>query len=94
MKIKVLKKHINRAKKLKEKNDGMTCGQDCPIALALKEKLHQTVVVRHNFVALYCNIKKVYTRMYDISEDLTEFVKAFDRGETVHPSTFEIEPIK
>lgn len=87
MKIKVTKKHIKDAKRLchVEEYGNESC---CPVALALREKFDEPLVVSG------CNARFVTGSLEAVilllPQKVEEFVHAFDWDRAVKPFTFEI----
>lgn len=73
IKVKVLKRHVERAKKLRDKI-GFVCVDKCPIALAIKEKTHKPVSVQSDRIDY--NGKE-----YHLNEKEKMFIEHFDNEE-------------
>lgn len=72
IKVKVLKRHIERAKKIRHKN-GIVLSSCCPIALAIKEKTHKRVDVDSGARIFIDDKRYSYGNLH-----VKDFVESFD----------------
>jgi len=90
MKVRVLRRHI----KLGKPNSSLRC----PIALAIKETLHQKVIVDLATITVIKTRNKTgdtTLHFYPLPKEASQFVEHFDYKATRHlckPFTFETKP--
>lgn len=84
IKVKVLKRHIEKAKRLRAKEvfesyeyNWNPC--NCPIALAIKEKTHKKVKVERP-ESIYINSKPYKATCHNNQVNLLSFINHFDKG--------------
>jgi hypothetical protein len=89
MKVKVTKKDIARAIKLRDTDVKWIRSQCCPVALAIKRKSKHIAVVGSAIASIFRAGRQVEYRLPD---EARQFVLAFDFDYEVPPITFTMEP--
>ncbi len=92
MKIEVTQKHIERSKKL---GDTKLASESCPIALAVKDKIHRWVGVGIRTIEYKTSSGKMTSKR--LPEKASQFIKSFDihcndnKKTCPKPITFELK---
>lgn len=76
MKIKVTQKHIDKAREIYQKQDARMISTHCPIALAVKERIHRWVsvsLIRLQYLSSSGNLQS-----FSLPENARKFVDQFD----------------
>ena len=77
--VKVTQEHIRQGER--------QSATGCPVALAISEQLGLRKVVVHGYHVL---LGKFHGN-FALPESVTDWIKSFDRGETVGPISFQLE---